>query len=168
LGTLDFAGVVARLGDAAAAELSFVYNKAAWLQKLHSRQRSRECADERAVRVVSSLDIRTRVALHQLFTLVSNKHTVLTLATYDKSAAAVLHCSVFGGGDRDGHCRAWDFLEGAWTTRHVRTAVWRHGARRAASIVKGAVEGAGNNEDRNKGKNTADRPRQGRPAKRPA
>ena len=171
VGDTRFAGVVAPLGDTAAAELSCVYNVAAWLQQLHNRQRSRECADERAVRAVSSFDIHTRVALHQLFTLVSSKYKVLTLATYDKSAAAVLHRSAFGGGDggdRDGHCRAWDFLEEARTTRHVRTAVWRHGARRAASIVKGTVEGEGNKEDRNKGKNTADRPRQGRRAKRRA
>jgi len=168
VGDTRFAGVVARLGNTAAAELSVVYNVAAWLQQLHNRQRSRECADERAGRAVSSFDIRTRVALPHLFTLVSTKYKLLTLATYDKSAAAVLHRSVFGGGDRDGHCRAWDFLEEARTTRHVRTAVWRHGARRAASIVKGAVEGEGDNEDKNKGKNTADRPRQGRRAMRRA
>ena len=70
--------MVARLGNTATAELSFVYNVAAWLQQLHNRQRSRECAEERAGRAVSSFDIRTRVALHQLFTLVSTKYKAVS------------------------------------------------------------------------------------------
>jgi len=168
VGDTRFAGVVARLCDTAAEELCFVYNVPAWLQQLHNRQRSQECAEERAGRAVSSFDIRTRVALHHLFALVSTTYRVLTLATSDKAAAAGLHRSVFRRRDRDGHCHAWEFLEEARTTRHVRTAVWRHGAQRAAFIVKGAVEGEGNNMVRNKGKNTADRPRQGRRARRRA
>jgi len=88
--------MLALCGDTASAELSFVYNLAAWLQQLHNRQRSRECVDERAGRAVSSFDMRTRVALHQLVTLVSTKYKALTLATYEKSAAALLHCSTCG------------------------------------------------------------------------
>ncbi|OSX80942.1 hypothetical protein BU14_0031s0111 [Porphyra umbilicalis] len=96
VGDTGFAGMVALCGDTASAELSFVYNLAAWLQQLHNRQRSRECVDERAGRAVSSFDMRTRVALHQLVTLVSTKYKALTLATYEKSAAALLHCSTCG------------------------------------------------------------------------
>jgi len=51
------------------------------LQQLHKRQRSRECADKRAGRAVSSFDIRTRMALHLLYTRVSTKYKGVTLAT---------------------------------------------------------------------------------------
>jgi len=84
--------MVALCGDTASAELSFVYNLAAWLQQLHNRQRLRECVDEQAGRAVSSFEMRTRVASHKLVTLVSTNYKALTLATYEKSAAALLHC----------------------------------------------------------------------------
>jgi len=54
--------------------------------------------------VPSAFDVNTRVRLHPLFTFVSARHKVITLATHDWPASETLRTLVFGHGAQDAYC----------------------------------------------------------------
>jgi len=134
VGDTRYAKVQAKVSGKAAHELEFVYNVAAWVQQLHNRQLEHEEAAVRAGRTQSAFDVNSRVALHQLFTLVSARYKVLTLATHDTAASETLRTLVFGHNEQDVYCPAYDYLATAQNASLVRVAAKRHGDRYAAGV----------------------------------
>ena len=74
------------------------------MQLLHYLVLRLEEEKEDAGGVPSAFDFNTRVGLHPLFTIVSARHKVITLATHDWPASETLRTLVFGNGDRDAYC----------------------------------------------------------------
>jgi len=134
VGDTRYIKVQAKLAGKPAHELEFVYNVAAWLQLLHNRVLRREEEVEDAGGVPSAFDVNTRVGLHQLYTLVSARYKVITLATHDSPASETLRTLVFGHGDQDAYCPTWDYLATAQNASLVKSAARAHGRRYADGI----------------------------------
>lgn len=107
---------------------------AAWVQHLYNRQLLYEEAQARKGHAVPAFDVNTRVAVHQLFVLVSARYKVLTLATHDAAASETLRTLVFDNQDKDVYCPAWDYLSTAQSASVVRVVAKRHGERYADGI----------------------------------
>ena len=70
---------------------------------VHNRVLRHEEEMEDAGGVPLAFDFNTRVGLHQLYTLVSARYKVITLATHYSPASERLRTLVFGHGDHDAY-----------------------------------------------------------------
>ena len=129
-----YARVQTKVHGEAAHELEFVYSVCAWVQALHNRILAKELEREEADKKVTRFDQKTRMWLHQLFSLTSARYKIIPLATHDGPASDTLRALVFDNADDGVYCPAWDFLQIAQTESFVKHAARRHGARRAAGI----------------------------------
>ncbi|OSX73573.1 hypothetical protein BU14_0337s0008 [Porphyra umbilicalis] len=126
VGDTRYAKVQAKVSGKAAHQLELVYNVVAWIQRLHNRQLEHKEAAVRAGSAQSAFDVNSCVVLHQLFTLVSARYKVLTLATYDTAASETLRTLVFGHNEQEVYCPAYNFLATAQKASLVRVAAQRH------------------------------------------